>query len=70
MVMERPSVFPAEEKVRIMLSILAGQTTVAEAAQQAKLSEQPVGNWKREFLEPGKTGLRPAGPAVDPRGIS
>jgi transposase len=68
--MARPSVFSAEEKARIVLSILAGQTTFAEAAQQAKVSEQSVGNRKREFLEPGKTGLRPAAPAVDPRGIS
>jgi hypothetical protein len=30
--MARPPVFPAEEKVRIVLSILAGEITVAEAA--------------------------------------
>ena len=49
--------FPAEEKVRIVLSILAGEITVAEAARRAKVSEQSVGNWKRQFLEAGKTGL-------------
>ena len=31
--------------------------TVAAAARQAKVSEQSVGNWKRQFLEAGKTGL-------------
>jgi transposase len=31
--MARPPVFPAEEKVRIVLSILAGEITVAEAAR-------------------------------------
>ncbi|HZH21436.1 MAG TPA: transposase [Geodermatophilus sp.] len=51
--MARPPVFPAEEKVRIVLSILAGEVTVAEAARRAKVSEQSVGNWKRQFLEAG-----------------
>jgi transposase len=55
--MVRPPVFPAEEKVRIVLSILAGEITVAEAARRAKVSEQSVGNWKRQFLEAGKSGL-------------
>ncbi len=55
--MARPPVFPAEEKVRVVLSILAGEITVAEAARRAKVSEQSVGNWKRQFLEAGKSGL-------------
>ena len=55
--MARPPAFPAEEKVRIVLSILAGEVTVAEAARRANVSEQSVGNWKRQFLEAGKTGL-------------
>jgi transposase len=55
-------VFPAEEKVRIVLSILAGEVSVAEAARRAKVSEQSVGNWKRQFLEAGKSGLAPARP--------
>jgi transposase-like protein len=55
--MARPPVFPAEEKVRIVLSILAGEVTVAEAARRAKVSEQSVGNWKRQFLEARQDGL-------------
>jgi transposase len=55
--MARPPVFPAEEKVRIVLSILAGEITVAEAAWRAKVSEQSVGAWKRQLLEAGKSGL-------------
>ncbi len=55
--MARPPAFPAEEKVRIVLSILAGEVTVAEAARRAKVSEQSVGNWKRQFLESGRAGL-------------
>lgn len=55
--MARPPVLPAEEKTRIVLSILAGELTVAEAARRAKVSEQSVGTWKRRFLEAGKAGL-------------
>ena len=55
--MARPPVVPAEEKVRIVLSVLAGEVTVAEAARRAKVSEQSVGNWKRQFLEGGRLGI-------------
>ena len=55
--MARPPVFPVEEKVRIVLSILAGEVSVAEAARRVKVSEQSVGNWKGQFLEAGKTSL-------------
>lgn len=44
---------------RIVLSILAGEITVVEAARRAKASEQSIGTWKRQFLE-----ARRAGPAA------
>ena len=67
--MARPPVFLAEEKVRVVLSFLAGEMSVAEAARRSKVSEQSVGNWKRQFLQAGRTGLA-AGKsgALDPRG--
>ncbi len=37
--MARPPVMPAEEKVRVLLSVLAGEMSVAEAARKAKVSE-------------------------------
>jgi hypothetical protein len=40
-------VFPPKDKVRIVLSILAGEVTVAEAARRAKISGQsgsPLGD--------------------------
>jgi transposase len=43
--MSRPPVFPTEEKVRVVLSILAGEISVAEAARRAKVSEASVGAW-------------------------
>ena len=55
--MPRPPSLPPAEKQRLVLSILAGEMTVAAAARQAKVSEQSVGNWKRQFLESGRSGL-------------
>ncbi|MFD8079833.1 transposase [Streptomyces sp. NPDC059718] len=55
--MVRPPAVPPAEKVRIVLSILAGEMTVAAAARRAKVSEQSIGNWKRQFLESGRAGL-------------
>jgi len=45
--MARPPVLPAEEKARIVLSILGGEITVAQAARRVKVSEQSIGTWKR-----------------------
>jgi len=55
--MGRPPVIPVEKKTRIVLSILAGEMTIAEAARREKVSEQSIGRWKADFLEAGKTGL-------------
>lgn len=55
--MGRPPVIPVEQKIRIVLSVLAGEVTIAEAARREKVSEQSIGRWKAEFLEAGKTGL-------------
>lgn len=40
--MARPPVMPAQEKVRIVSSVLAGKVSVAEAARRAKVSEQSI----------------------------
>ncbi|WP_233533427.1 hypothetical protein [Kitasatospora sp. SolWspMP-SS2h] len=48
--MVRPPALPPQEKVRIVLSILAGEMTVAEATRRAKVSGQSIGTWKRRFL--------------------
>ncbi|MEJ7704167.1 MAG: hypothetical protein WKF47_11055 [Geodermatophilaceae bacterium] len=40
--MARPSVLPVEEKVRVVLAVLAGELSTAAAARQAKVSEQSV----------------------------
>jgi transposase len=55
--MSRPPTIPAEKKLRIVLSILQNEITVAEAARREKVSEQSIGNWKRQFLEARKAGI-------------
>lgn len=55
--MGRPPSIPVEKKTRIVLSVIAGEVTVAEAARREKVSEQSVGRWKADFLEAGKTAL-------------
>jgi transposase len=55
--MGRPPMIPPEKKTRIMLAILAGEISIAEAARKEKVSEQSIGRWKAEFIEAGKTAL-------------
>lgn len=55
--MGRPPSIPVEKKTRIVLSVLAGELSVAEAARREKVSEQSIGRWKADFLEPGKAAL-------------
>ena len=55
--MARPPVVPAAQKVRIVLSVLAGEVSIAEAARRERVSETSIGKWKAEFLEAGKTAL-------------
>jgi transposase len=57
----RPSVFSVEDKFRLVLSVISGELTVAEAARRGKASEQSISNWKRQFLEGGKAGLADSG---------
>ena len=55
--MGRPPTIRPEKKTRIVLAILAGEVSIAEAARKEKVSEQSIGRWKAEFIEAGKTAL-------------
>jgi len=52
----RPSVFSVEDKYRLVLAVIGGEMSVAEAARRGKASEQSISTWKRQFLEGGKAG--------------
>jgi transposase len=59
--MARPPSMPIAEKQRIVLSILSGEMTVAEAARRNKVSEASVHRWKAQFLEGAREGLAEGG---------
>ena len=59
--MARPPVFSVEDKFRLVLSVISGEMTTAEAARRGKASEQSISTWKRQFLEGGKEGLADSG---------
>jgi len=46
-----------DEKLRAVLSVLAGEQSHAEAARRTGVVEQSVRNWKKQFLEAGRQGL-------------
>jgi transposase-like protein len=69
--MPRPAVISFEDRFRLVLAVFSGEMTVAEAARRSKVSEQSIGNWKRQFLEGGKQGLADGQPAwLEPAGAA
>jgi len=55
--MGRPPVVPAEVKARIVLAVLSGEVSIADAARKEKISETSISRWKAEFVEAGKVAL-------------
>ena len=55
--MPRPSKKTTDQKLQIVLSVLRGEATAAEAARRSGVSEQSVHSWKRTFLDSGRDGL-------------
>lgn len=55
--MARPPMFKAEEKQRIVLSVLRGECTVAEAARRNKCSETSIAKWRDQFVQAGTSAL-------------
>ena len=58
--MAKPAKRSPERKLQVVLSVLRGEVSAAEAARRAGVAEQTVHNWKNAFLEAGRAGL--AGP--------
>ena len=55
--MPRPSGRSPEQKLQVVLSVLRGELSAAEAGRRAGVSEQSVHNWKRLLLESGREAL-------------
>lgn len=68
--MGRPPVKPPEEKLRVVMAVLRGEVSVAEAARRAGVSETSVASWRDRFLEGGRRSLvEPARPGADPHAL-
>jgi transposase len=55
--MARPPAFSADKKTTLVLAVLSGEMSAAEAARSAGVSDQAVSVWKRRFVEAGRAGL-------------
>ena len=49
--------YTAEEKIRIVLAGLRGETSIAELCRQEGISQGLYYSWSKEFLEAGKKRL-------------
>ena len=56
----RPLKHPVERELRIVLSVLRGEQSAAEAARRDGVSESSIGKCKDQFLERGRAGLAAA----------
>jgi Transposase len=70
--------FSAEEKIRIVLSGLRGEDSIAELCRREGIVQNLYYRWSKEFLEAGKKRLAgdtaptcsPASPTIPPPGFS
>ena len=49
--------FSAEEKIRIVLSGLRGEDSIAELCRQESIAQSQYYSWSKEFMEAGKKRL-------------
>lgn len=56
--MARPSKFTLEKKQQIVLSVLRGEMSLAEAARRHAASETSVAKWRDLFVEGGVAALK------------
>jgi transposase len=55
--MARPPMLKDQEKQRIVVSVLSGECTVAEAARRNKCSETSIAKWRDLFMQGGVQAL-------------
>jgi transposase len=53
----------AEGKVRVVLAVLCGEVTIAEAARREGVSRTSIANWRDQFLDGGEQAVAAGGPA-------
>ncbi|MDT0270301.1 transposase [Streptomyces sp. DSM 44915] len=55
--MARAPVMPADAKAQIVLGVLRGETSAAEAARRHGVSGQTISMWKKQFISGGQAAL-------------
>ncbi|MFI2370950.1 helix-turn-helix domain-containing protein [Streptomyces sp. NPDC018833] len=65
-----PQALSVEDKVGIVLSVISGRESVAEAAGRRTVSEQAIEEWREAFIEGGLLGLQGADAHRPPLGES
>ena len=55
--MARPPKFSSEEKLRTVLSVLRGESSIKETARREKVSETSIAKWRDLFVEGGAQAL-------------
>ena len=55
--MARPPKFSSEEKLRIVLSVLRGESSIKETARREKVSETSIAKWRDLFVQGGAQAL-------------
>jgi len=56
--MARPSKFTPEKKQQIVLSVLRGELSIAEAGRRFAASETSISKWREQFVEGGVAALK------------
>ena len=57
--MGRPQKHSVDFKLRVVLGVLRGELSSAEAARRHGVSETSIGKWKDAFIRAGREGLAP-----------
>jgi transposase len=55
----RPAKHSVDFKTRVVLGVLRGEMSAAEAARRHGVSETSIGKWKEAFIRAGREGLAP-----------
>lgn len=63
--MGRPSMRSPEEKLRIVLAVVRGELSVAEASRRERVSETSIAKWRDLFVEGGRRALVHGAGAAD-----
>ena len=59
--MAKPPLKSVEEKTRIVLAVLRGEVSIAEAARREGVSETTIAKWRDRFLEGGQAAVAAGG---------